>query len=153
MPPPPVFFFSFFLFLLTHRMSELRGPPPGHYASRHLRERHRPASCQYCHVLWSSAPTLCVSMRRLDSGLHPRANRGSGPLRLFWASGGGQTRVRRDSCCSGSVGDSVHRELDWPINSGGADEAEAAAAAAGWDAGCWMRGKTLAGVQKKTQNS
>lgn len=88
MPPPPVFFFSFFLFLLTHRMSELRGPPPGHYASRHLRERHRPASCQYCHVLWSSAPTLCVSMRRLDSGLHPRANRGSGPLRLLWASGG-----------------------------------------------------------------
>lgn len=42
-----------------------------------------------------------------------------------------------DSCCSGSAGDSVHREPDWPINSGGADEAEAAAAAAaGWDTGC-----------------
>lgn len=57
---------------------------------------------------------------------------------------GGQATVRCDSCCSGSAGGLVHKEPERPINSRGADEAGAtAAAAAGWDAECRIWGKNF----------
>lgn len=144
MQPPQVFPPPFFLFLVNALDVRTRLSSPAGSLCISTPQR-APPSCQLpilscfmvvsSHLVRDHASDLALGyIHRLTGGMDLSVSTGL-------PGEGGQATVCRDSCCSGSVGGSAHRESERPINSRGADEAEATAAAAGWDAECRMRSK------------